>query len=82
MSLPVQVFESISADRFEQIKQQVQSGLGIAITTDSGIASEQGFTIEWTYDRSAQKLSIQCTQKPLLIPAGMVQNKIEQLVEG
>jgi hypothetical protein len=63
-----QVFTGITPARWDCIREAMQGRTGVAITADSGAASKSGFTMRWNFDPVTQVLSVQCTEKPFIIP--------------
>jgi hypothetical protein len=69
-------FSGVDPRKWDCAKDVVERDYGIRIDSDQGEASERGFTLKWTYDANAQELEIQCTDKPFLVPCGMVSSRI------
>lgn len=55
---------------------------GVAITTDTGSATADGFTIAWNYNPAQKTLSIQCTDSPFWAPCSEINGKINDAIEG
>jgi hypothetical protein len=55
---------------------------GVAITTDTGQITHEGFTLAWAYDRPGQNLSLQCIDSPWWAPCSLINGKICDLAEG
>jgi len=55
---------------------------GITISGDSGTASKSGFKISWNYNRAASTLSLQCLDKPGLVPCSLVKSTMKSTVQG
>ena len=49
---------------------------GIRINSDRGEASRRGFTLRWAYEAGEQRLQIQCSKKPFLVPCGVINDRI------
>jgi hypothetical protein len=70
-------YSGVDSSKWECAKEVVRSEYGITIEADHGEATERGFTLQWSYDASAEELQIQCTKKPFVVPCGMVNGRIE-----
>jgi hypothetical protein len=77
-----QVFNGVTQDRWNCIKNAIQSKTGVVITTDSGTAAQSGVSIQWNFDSTAQVLSIQCMEKPFIVPCALIESKITDVVTG
>jgi hypothetical protein len=80
-SCDVQTFSGITHDHFACLLQKAQSS-GINISGNSGIASGSGITIAWNYDPDAQRLTVQCTDKPVFVGSGVILSQIRELVHN
>jgi hypothetical protein len=69
-------YAGVDSSKWECAKEVVKREYGIDIDSDQGEATERGFTLRWSYDARVQELEIQCTKKPLLVPCGMVNGRI------
>jgi hypothetical protein len=69
-------YSGVDSTKWECAKDVVRSEYGISIDSDHGEATERGFTLEWSYDASAEELHIQCTEKPFFVPCGVVNGRI------
>ena len=74
-------YAGVDASKWAQTKDLVDSEYGIRIESDSGEASKKGFTLKWTYNPSEQTLQIQCSDKPFLVPCGVVNDRIKGMAE-
>jgi hypothetical protein len=79
---PAQTFSGITQEQFACIAQKAQAASGVALSGNSGTASQSGLTITWNYDPAAQTLTIQCTDKPFFPTCGMIASQIESVVKG
>jgi hypothetical protein len=70
-------YSGVDASKWECAKDVVRREYGIDIGSDSGEASERGFTLSWRYDPSTQELEVHCTDKPFFVPCGTVNGRIE-----
>jgi len=77
-SCAVQVFSNVTPAQFDCLSQKA-SAAGINI---SGNASQDGITVEWTFDPEATTLSIQCTAAPFYVPCATINAKINDLVQN
>jgi len=80
-SCEVQTFSGITEEHFACLLQKAQSA-GINICGNSGTATGSGITIAWNYDPGAQKLTIQCTDKPVFLGCGVITSQIRDLVNN
>ena len=69
-------YSRVDPAKWECAKDVVKREYGIDIASDSGEASERGFTLKWTYDASTQELEVHCTGKPFFVPCGTVNGRI------
>ena len=74
-------FVGITPERFAALQRKALD-FGLMLKTDSGSTSQKGFTVDWKYDSSAQVLEIRCTKKPIFVPWGTINNKIQKWVEA
>jgi hypothetical protein len=74
-------FSNVSAAVFNCLVNKAAEQ-GVTISGDSGTASKSGFTIKWNYDRAASSLTIQCTDKPTLVPCAVIKNRIKDTVHA
>jgi len=80
-SCDVQTFSGISASHFTCLMRKAQSS-GIHISGNSGTASGSGITIAWQYDPAAERLTVQCTDKPVFVGYGVILSQIRELVNN
>ncbi len=81
-----QVFTGLTPERFSALEQQAAAG-GIAIAGDSGTATTNipgagDITMTWDYDRAAQTLTLQVTDKPMFIPCSAIASRVQNLVDA
>jgi len=74
-------FSDVDASKWDRAKDTISKEYGMSVESEHGEQSKSGFTLAWTYDPSAQKLEIQCRDKPFVIPCGVVNNRINALAE-
>ncbi len=77
-----QVFNGITPARWECIRQAMQGRTGVALDTDSGTASKSGFTMRWNFDPPTQILTVQCLEKPFIIPCSVIESALASIVDG
>jgi hypothetical protein len=78
-SCPAQTFSGITPARFQCLAAQAATR-NIPITGNSGSATAEGITVSWNFDPASQTLTLQCTSAPLLVPCGMVNSRLHDLV--
>jgi hypothetical protein len=74
-------YAGVDASKWAQTKDLVDREYGIRIESDSGEAGKKGFTLKWTYNPGEQTLQIQCSDKPFLVPCGVVNDRIKGMAE-
>ncbi len=77
-----QVFNGVTQSRWDCIKQTIKNATRVEITTDSGSASQSGFTFQWNFNAAAQSLTIQCMEKPVFFPCESIEARITAIVDG
>ncbi len=80
-SCATQLFDNVTQAQFDCLSQKAKAA-GIDIVGNAGSASQDGITVEWTFDPAASTLSVQCTSSPFYVPCGTINSKIHDLVEG
>jgi hypothetical protein len=80
-SCAAQTFSNVTPAQFDCLSQKA-SAAGINISGNTGTASQDGITVEWTFDPAATTLTIQCTSAPFYVPCAMINAKISDLVES
>jgi hypothetical protein len=73
------LFSGVDASTLETIKDSLRTAYGVRVDSDRGEQTVRGFTFEWAYDASAQTLRIECLHKPLVVPCGLINSRIEEL---
>jgi hypothetical protein len=76
---PVITLSDISTEKYEALIAAAQAQ-GLALAGKSGNASHRGMEFTWNYDSDAQVLTIQCIDKPMLIPCAMIEAQLRGLV--
>jgi len=77
-----QTFTGVTPHQFTCIAQKAQEESGLALSGDSGTVSAQGISVSWTFDPLSLTLTIQCTDKPMFVPCGMLSSKIRDIVDS
>jgi hypothetical protein len=75
-------FDGVTQPQWDCIKKTVQQKTGIIITSDSGSASERGFTVAWNYNTQTLGLTLHVTNKPFVISCETINSIIEGVVSG
>lgn len=81
MACAAQVFSGVNADQFCALQAKA-NGQGLAITGNQGSVSHSGVTVEYSYDSTAETLTLTCTGKPFIASCGMVNSRLHDLVES
>ena len=77
-----QTFNGVTVQQFACITQKAQEESGLVLSGNGGEASAQGVTIKWNFDPVSQVLIIECTEKPFLVPCGIICSTIRNFVES
>ncbi|HEY7406338.1 MAG TPA: hypothetical protein VIB39_22620 [Candidatus Angelobacter sp.] len=77
-----QTFNGVTQSRWDCIKQTIKTATRVEVTTDSGSASQSGFTFQWNFNAGAQTLTIQCMEKPAFFPCQSIEARITAIVDG
>ena len=77
----IQTFTQIEPAQFDCLKKKAAAA-GIAINGDSGLATRDGITIRWDYDRAEKKLEVQCTDAPFWVSCNAVSSQMADLIEN
>jgi len=79
MACPEIRLEGITAERYAQLLVTAQ-GQGLNLSGASGRTHYQGMEFTWNYDEAGAMLTIQCLDKPIFVPCGMIEGRIRGLV--
>lgn len=74
-------YSGVDESKWGCAKDSVRRQYGISIDAASGEMSQKGFTLKWGYDADRQTLRIQCTEKPFLVPCGLVNGRIDGIAK-
>ena len=77
-----QTFNGVTQARWDCIKTAVQTRTGVVITTDSGTAKQGEFSINWNFDAATEVLTIQCMEKPFILPCAAIESTINHVVNS
>jgi hypothetical protein len=77
-----QIFPNVSPEQFAALIIKAEADLGMVIAGNTGQTTIQGFTVEWNYDPIGRQLQLHCIAKPMFIPCGIINSKIQELVNG
>ena len=75
------VFSGVDEEKLASIKESLGRQYGVSVDSDKGEQTVRGFTFEWSYAAEQQLLRIQCTGKPMLIPCGVINGRIDDLAK-
>lgn len=76
-----QIFTNVTQQRFNCLVAKAAAA-GITINGNSGQATQSGVTIRWAFDPVAQTLEFQCMSAPFLVPCGIINSKVHDLVDS
>jgi hypothetical protein len=76
-----QIFQNITPDRWAAF-QVTASQHNIKLSSNSGQATQQGFTFSWAYNSSEATLMIQCLDHPFGLTCGMINGRLHELIDG
>lgn len=79
MACPEVRLEGITPERYTQLLATAQAQ-GLGLSGPSGKTHYQGMEFAWSYDAPAGVLTIQCLDKPIFVPCGMIESRIRGLV--
>lgn len=74
-------FSGVDEAKLAGIKESLGREYGVRIESDQGEQTVRGFTFEWDYKPDDQTLRIQCTGKPMLVPCGVINGRINGVAE-
>lgn len=72
-------FSGVDASALARIKDALSSAYGVRVDSDRGEQTVHGFTFEWAYEANEEALTIMCSRKPLLVPCGVINTRIDEL---
>jgi hypothetical protein len=73
------LFSGVDASTLARIKDSLSTEYSVRVDSDRGEQTVRGFTFEWAYEASEQTLRIVCSRKPLLVPCGVINRRIDEL---
>jgi hypothetical protein len=76
---PEIVLSEITAEKYQSLLATAKAQ-GLDLTGETGSTTFQGMDFTWTYDSAGQCLTIQCTNKPIFVPCGMIESRIRSLI--
>ena len=76
------VFNAITQEKRNCVKQTGKQKTGILIETDSGSTTRSSFTVTWNCDLAAQTLTFQVTDKPAVIPCETIYSRFREVVNA
>jgi hypothetical protein len=69
----------ISPEQYQALLATAQAQ-GLALTGDAGSTTYQGMDFTWSYDATAQVLTIQCIEKPMFVPCSMIESRLRSMI--
>jgi YD repeat-containing protein len=76
---PEIVLSEITAEKYQALLATAKAQ-GLDLSGVTGSTNYQGMDFTWTYDAAGQSLTIQCTEKPIFVPCGMIESRIRALI--
>jgi hypothetical protein len=76
---PPQTFANFSQDRFDRLVQAA-AGNGIVLNGPEGQTTYIGITVRWKFDAAAQSMEIQCIDNAMMLPCGLIDAKLHEMV--
>jgi hypothetical protein len=80
MSCKPLTFRNIDRDKFRRVRARIRAQAEVSVKGDSGIATNDGMSANFSYDEAAQTLTIQCIEKPVYFSEALIADKITALV--
>jgi hypothetical protein len=75
---PEIALDGITPDKYAALVAQAKSQ-GLDLSAESGSTTYQDMNFTWTYDPTAETLTIQCVEKPFFIPCTAIESRIRAL---
>ncbi|HTJ31384.1 MAG TPA: hypothetical protein VL346_12830 [Acidobacteriaceae bacterium] len=79
MACPEMRLEGITEERYARLLETAQAQ-GLNLSGECGKTHYQGMEFAWSYDAAGAALTIQCVEKPIFVPCGMIEGRIRALV--
>jgi hypothetical protein len=79
MSCPAITLSGITTEKYQTLLATA-AAQGLNLAGDSGSTSYQGMQFNWSYDAAGGTLTIQCMEKPIFVPCGMIESRIRGLM--
>jgi hypothetical protein len=79
MACPEIRLEGITTERYARLLETARAQ-GLNLSGASGRTHYQGMEFAWSYDEAGAALTIQCVEKPIFVPCGMIEGRIRGLV--
>lgn len=76
-----QFFPDIDPATFA-VMQTRGAAAGVPIAGNQGQATTMGVSLRWSYDPTAQALTVECTDAPFFVPCSTIHARIQELVDG
>jgi hypothetical protein len=72
-------FSNVTPQVFACVVKKVQEKYGITISTNTGKASRDGFTVEWDYRPTEQTAMVRCIDSPGPVPCVLINRLIRDI---
>ena len=79
MACPAITLSGITAAKYQTLLAKA-AAQGLQLAGPSGSTEFQGMQFTWNYDFASDSLTIQCTDKPIFVPCGMIESRIRALM--
>jgi hypothetical protein len=79
MSCPAITLTGITTEKYQTLLAKA-AAQGLELAGPSGSTGFQGMQFTWNYDAASDALTIQCIEKPIFVPCGMIESRIRGLM--
>jgi len=75
-------FNGVTPEEFACIARKAEQESGLTLSGNNGSALAPGISVNWNFDPASYTLTIQCMDKPFLLPCATINSQIRNLVDG
>jgi hypothetical protein len=76
---PEIVAPGITREKYQSLVATAKAQ-GLDLSAETGSTTHQGMDFTWRYEPASETLTIQCTEKPIFVPCGMIESRIRSLM--